>query len=266
MNEEAVRLINALRNTPYHRADLRKKYAEQLIAAEPTLALGWNQLASAISAQEGFSAARSVSRTVLERFPEDVQALYNYALSFFNEGGDAYLPALLLLKEVVKRDPFHLSALYWIGEIYQINWESEKAIPWFRQCVQFDPTFSAASSRLAVAYARCGDFHLARTLAKHSIELDAGNPTTLCNAGMAFLYIGDLEIAEELFLASLAINPLDSYCVKQLESCRREIPDKQQRLKKGMSYKPLGVRLKGSHRFFNEENLNEQQFELIKSI
>jgi tetratricopeptide (TPR) repeat protein len=256
-SDEVSQLIKALQAIPLHRTDLRKMYAEKLIGLDPNIKLGWQHLIRALQDDAKQPEVQVLSRQLLARFPNDPGILYEFAMSYFHQGGANYLPALLLLKEVVRLDPFFTIALYWIGEIYQINWEAAKSIPWFTQCLLIDPTWAAAMSRLAVAKSRVGEFDRARELAEFALQQDPDNSTTLVNSGMAYLYIGDPDYAFPIFQRALEVNPLDMYAVKQYETCFRESMDKAQREQSGQRYKPLALRLKGTHRFFDEVKLTE---------
>ncbi|MEM9558480.1 MAG: tetratricopeptide repeat protein [Acidobacteriota bacterium] len=212
---------------------------------EPDRADTHFNLANALAALERWTDAEPTLERVLELRPDDDRARYLLAIAMVQTGrteaGEerlrglladepAHRPALRGLVEIleqtgrradaialydaaldVEQPPAERDAL--LEEAARLAWKlgrRQRALGFWRQRVQLDPTSSTAATALANALQLSGQRDAARTEFARAVELDPDNATAWLSEISLWILEGDFAAARERADAALALHPDDA--------------------------------------------------------
>jgi tetratricopeptide (TPR) repeat protein len=130
-----------------------------------------------------------------------------------------YDGAIVMLKDVLAKDPKDPNALYLIGMSYSKKQMYPEAIEALAQVVELVPKFPAARFELAVCYQNQGEKDKALEYYQKTLELDPSNPDAAYNAGLILFGLNRVDEALVLFEKALSLRPGDSAYLEMAGRC-----------------------------------------------
>ncbi len=125
-------------------------------------------------------------------------------LWFWQDAYDAIIRLALTLDEQTIRDPW---TLYRIGEAFLTMGRPREAIHYYDLAVRLAPEHLRFLDKLASAYSQDGQLNEAISIFDTILEANPTFDEAYNNRGFTRVVLGDLQGAEEDFLAALALNP-----------------------------------------------------------
>lgn len=114
-----------------------------------------------------------------------------------------------VLEDIIQKDPENIDALYNLGMCFTELGQPEKAIPLLTRCVYLKPDFTNAFVALGFAYERTNNSENAKKYFLEAIKIDPNNSYALRNLGGLYGKSSDLEKAIYYLEKSYRINPSD---------------------------------------------------------
>ncbi|MBI3576761.1 tetratricopeptide repeat protein [Candidatus Gottesmanbacteria bacterium] len=236
-----------------HRADLVIDTAGKILAINPQHEQATHHLIFAYYNSQKFKEMFEVLQSSLSYFSHESWIHYACYLYYLSVGGDSYLKAKDHIERAIKIEPSNTQYYRSLGEIYLINREAEKAMPFLKKAVDLDPSFAEYRSRYALALLRMHKVKESLETADQALKDDPGEPWIYDTVGMIYTLAGELEKGEELFREALRKAPTIDYFQKHIDWVLGEKLDRQNRKTLGKVYTPLYLRHKGTKRFFDED-------------
>lgn len=127
--------------------------------------------------------------------------------------------ALASLKPILEKNPEDSNALYILGLAHQKKGQSADAVAAFLRVNELAPGFAAAHYQLGVCYQQMGEADKALASYGRSMELDPANPDSAYNSGLVLF--GKSQVAEALaqFEKALALRPDDPAFLEMAGRC-----------------------------------------------
>jgi tetratricopeptide (TPR) repeat protein len=138
--------------------------------------------------------ADSASRAVLEKDPENIPAIIDLAIAYFEQGPDKYLEALDLLEKARDLGALDERIFYYLGSMYEVKGLPAYAIPEYERFLRRHPEDTETRLRLGNLYYRTGDLDKAVQAYKRVLELRPEDPLVVFNLALAYR---DREMWEE---------------------------------------------------------------------
>lgn len=263
-NDQLIRLSNELQAlVGSHRHDLAADVATRILALDPfnkfaldNLIVAQYQAARTSESDDAFTAMRQTTERALSMYPNDGYfyfMLFHYYLWY---GGAQYIQARDCLSRCIELEPQNAEYFRWLGEIYLINREADKAAKYLQEAVRLAPTKASYRSRYALALLRQHKVKESSTMAEEALRDGPDDMGVLDDVGMIYILLGDLQKADRFFRDAIRRDPTYNYFHQHMDWIKRELRDKELREKEGRRYTPLYIRQKGSKRFFDEDGPN----------
>jgi len=130
-----------------------------------------------------------------------------------------YEGSIVILKEVLAKDPKDTNAIYLIGLSYSKKQMYAEAIAALTQVVQLVPKFPPAYFELAICYQNQGEKEKALEYFQKTLELDANNPDAAYNAGLILFGLNRVDEALANFEKALKAKPGDPEYLEMAGRC-----------------------------------------------
>ena len=192
----------------HHRAG-RLQAAEQLyqeiLAAEPNLAVAWNLLGVVNLQRSNHEIAADYIRHAI-RLDANVADFHCHLGNVYqtqmklDEAIACYLRALEL-------KPDYAEAHSNLGNVYQTQTKLDDAVACYRQALQLKPDYSEAHNNLGTACKEQGNLDEAAACFRRALELNPDNVEAHYNLGTAFKEQGKLDEAVGCFRRALELKP-----------------------------------------------------------
>ncbi len=189
------------------------------------------QTASACFKAGRQSDAAELYTQILERNPEQLQALLFLGIIRCNAGEFAAAePLLLRCLDLGPESPFAAFALHKLGGIAQQRGDDTAAVALFERCTARKPDFAPAFNDLGVSLHRLGRYKAGLDALDRAVRLDSGNLTAHRNRGLVLAGLGRNAEALRAFRRALALAPnsaeiwthLGAICLKLEDFARAE--------------------------------------------
>lgn len=112
-----------------------------------------------------------------------------------------------LLREVLRNNSKSMEAYSLLASVYHSLKRPLEAELVLRQAINFQPRYWPALQQLAMYYFSDGQIRQAIPYLRLIVELTPNNADTLTNLGSAYLLVGDLQAAADIYQQALAIEP-----------------------------------------------------------
>ncbi len=260
-NDQLAHLYNELQAlVGSHRHDLIISVATRILALDPrnkfalyNLIAAQYQLAQTSGSDEAFATMRQTTERALSLYPNDGYLFFMLFHYYLWYGGAQYVQARDCLLRCIELEPRNAEYFRWLGEIYLINREANKAAKYLQEAVRLAPHEASYRSRYALALLRQHKIKESSEMAAKALSDDPDDMSVLDDVGMVYILLGDLQKADRFFRDAIRRNPTYNYFHQHMDWIKRELRDKEQRDKQGKKYTPLYIRQKGSKRFFDED-------------
>lgn len=220
---------------PYHSA-LAKLYLDKArLVASPEISDGGDRVETVRNSgavAEAMSLAVSQAKIATEISPKSVDSWETLAIVYLSArqiAEDANDWAISSLIEAIKLEPTN-SLLHWrLGNAYTYASDFDKAEDAYKEVINLKPDYVAAYIDLSRVYEEKGKIDMAISLYQIMFPLIKSEPDIMFNLGRLFFNRrteGDLEKAEEVWRAALAISPEHSntlYSLGILEESRGNV-------------------------------------------
>ena len=130
-----------------------------------------------------------------------------------------YDGGIVILKEVLAKNPKDSNALYLVGLSYSKKQMYAEAREALTQVVQLVPKFPPAYFELAVCYQNQGEKEKALECYQKTLELDANNPDAAYNAGLILFGLNRVDEALANFENALKVKPGDPEYLEMAGRC-----------------------------------------------
>jgi tetratricopeptide (TPR) repeat protein len=130
-----------------------------------------------------------------------------------------YDGALASLKTVLDKNPQDANALYLSGLAYLRKGMIPEASAAFLKVTELSPKFAAAHYQLGVCYERQKEPEKALAAYQKSVELEPSNADVLYNAGLVLFQLGRIDEALPRFEQALALRPDDPAYLEMAGRC-----------------------------------------------
>ena len=130
-----------------------------------------------------------------------------------------YDGAILILKDVLAKNPEDSNALYLIGLSYSKKQMYPEAIGALEQVARLTPQYAPAHFELAICHQKQGDKGKALEQYQKTLELDPGNPDAAYNAGLILFGLSRVDEALASFEKALKIKPGDPAYLEMAGRC-----------------------------------------------
>jgi tetratricopeptide (TPR) repeat protein len=127
--------------------------------------------------------------------------------------------AISLLKSILEKNPEDPNALYLIGISYSRKKMLPEAIDVLTQVTQLSPKFAPAYFELGVCYEQQGDQAKALEYFQKTMELDTANPDAAYNSGLILFGQNRMDEALTLFEKALELRPDDPAYLEMTGRC-----------------------------------------------
>jgi protein O-GlcNAc transferase len=144
-----------------------------------------------------------VFRNCMDR--ESTKELFIKAQSFRTSGDND--KALVVLREIVRRDPLNAEAYSNIGLLLYEMQEFDKAIDSYRESINVNPDLPEVYCNLGTALLSKNAFSEAQQAFKNALSLKKGFLVAMVGLGSVQQVLGDLEGARQYFVEALRIKP-----------------------------------------------------------
>ncbi|MCS6823722.1 MAG: tetratricopeptide repeat protein [Cytophagaceae bacterium] len=162
----------------YYQYDSAAKYAEEISLIEPNLK-NWEKTGDVFSEAANFSAgnkkefyadkARAYYKFCLDKNPSHTDVKVKLALTYI--GGKNTMEGVVLLREVVEKDPNNEKALFNLGFLsLQMGWQ-DKAVARFEQLIKVNPRHEMAHFYLGALYKEAGEIEKAKKHFQHALSI-----------------------------------------------------------------------------------------------
>lgn len=113
-----------------------------------------------------------------------------------------------LLREVLRNNSKSMEAYNLLALVYQRQKRPLEAELVLRQAINFQPRYWPAVQQLAMYYLESGQISQSIPYLRLVVELTPNNADTLTNLGSAYLLVGDLQAAADIYQQAVAIEPI----------------------------------------------------------
>ncbi len=251
MLETLERKLDNLKDS--HRYDFILDTATQILAIAPTHEQANFFLIRALYGMGRYEDMLEAINGAAANFSNRAWLHFQYYLYYLYKGGQEYLKARDHIKTAISMDPSVAYYYRCAGEIYLINREADKAVPYLAQAVELAPDNAEYRARLSLGLLRMHKVRESLEMAAAALGDGAEDARVYDDIGMIYTLAGDLEKGEELFRAALRLMPTHDYFQKHIDWVIREKEDRKNRYAQGLRYTPLYLRHKGTKRFFDED-------------
>lgn len=130
-----------------------------------------------------------------------------------------YDGSLVILKDVLAKDPKDSNALYLVGLSYSKKQMFAEAIEALTQVVRLVPKFPPAYFELAICFQNLGEKEKALEYYQKTLELDANNPDAAYNAGLILFGLNRVDEALVNLEKALKVRPGDPEYLEMAGRC-----------------------------------------------
>lgn len=243
-----------------HRYDLIADVATRILALSPAshpalyaLAGAQYEAARRSESDEDFAAMKRTTERALSLYPNEAHLYYLLFHYYLWYGGAQYIQARDCLLQAIALDPQRAEYFRWLGEVYLINREADKAAKYLKEAVSLEPTKASHRSRYALALLRQHKVQESVATAEQALHDGPDDMRVLDDVGMIYILLGDLDKADRFFRDAIRRDPTYNYFHQHMDWIKREIADKQRREQQHQKYTPLYIRQKQVKRFFDED-------------
>jgi len=141
----------------------------------------------------------------IEKFPDNLKALYTLGLSYLKAG--KLDEAIIELNAAGELDPELIEIYLALGECYFRKGESEKALEIFSRALDIQPDNPRAHYNLGIVYYKYDQTEQAIVSFEKSIELDPNFSSAYYQRGLAYVKTGDFAKAIKSFEEFLKLEP-----------------------------------------------------------
>ena len=198
-------------------------------------------------------------------------------LGIQNHKKNNFLMAENLYNEVLKKNPEHVQAHFYLGKLFEKSGKLERSISYFEKVIEIDPNYTNAYINLASVFNLLRKYEKAKSYYKKAIEIDPNSSLSYNNLGVLFYNDGEIKEAKKCYEKAIEINPKDVGAYTNLGKLFGEIKDFKNELNcyeiafkidpnfKGLRYN-LGVSLYEKKKYKEaSEHFKLTDFDLSKS-
>jgi len=142
---------------------------------------------------------------VIERFPNNMQALYTLGLSHLRAGDPD--EAINQLSKALTLNPEVIEIYFALGECYFIKGDKEKSQENFSRALEFQPENPKAYYNLGIIYYKNDEIEEAINSFEKSIELDPNFSSAYYQLGLVYIKKGDFPKAIKFLESFLELGP-----------------------------------------------------------
>jgi len=175
----------------------------EALAQDPSLEVGYGNLANALSALGRFDEAAPIYLRALELRPENLDARYNLGVSRHARG--SLTEAIGHYREVIAQRPDHAHAHYNLGNALRDLGRPGEAASSYRRVVALRPDLAEGHGNLGQLLQVGGDLGGAIACYRKALELAPNDAATHNNLGNALSEAGDMEAALTSYRRALAL-------------------------------------------------------------
>ena len=146
-------------------------------------------------------------------------------LGFQNYKKNNFLIAKNLYNEVLKKDPEHVQAQFYLGKLYEISGKLKKSISYFEKVIEIDPNYINAYINLGSVFNLLKKYEKAKNCYEKAIEIDPNSSIAYNNLGVLFYNDGEIKKAKNCYEKAIEINPNDVGAYTNLGKLFGEIKD-----------------------------------------
>lgn len=260
-SDQVQRLYNELALiASSHRYDLVADVCTRILTINPSdyialVSLGFAQYEQARRSEqdEDFMLMRTTAERALALYPDESDLHYLLFHYYLWYGGAQYVQARDCIQRAIQLNPLSSQYYRWLGEIYLINREADKAAKYLHEAVQLSPEIASYRSRYALALIRMHKVADGKAVAERALQDGPDDMRVMDDVGMIYILLGDLDKANRFFRDAIQRDPTYSYFHQHMAWIKREQRDKSQRDAHHKKYTPLYIRQKQTKRFFDED-------------
>ncbi|MXZ13055.1 MAG: tetratricopeptide repeat protein [Candidatus Dadabacteria bacterium] len=177
---------------------------EGLYEKDPYNAKAVNSLGELYGRQGRQEDSISLYGRYLEKHPDDESVLYALAVSYYY--GDRIPEALLVMEDIMSRNPDNFDAMNFIGYTYAERGEKlDYAEELINRALELAPGRGYIIDSLGWVYYQRGDFAKALEYLLRASEIPPPDPTILEHVGDAYEKLGKRELAQENYTKALEL-------------------------------------------------------------
>ena len=135
----------------------------------------------------------------------NIQDLLRQALACQQQGRLEQAEAMY--NHILSINPTHFHALHYLGVIYDLRGDFNKAIELIEKSININPNDAEAYNNLGLAYKSKGDWMQAVNCYKHALKLDPNYPEVIYNIGIALHHAEMYEQAIDYYKQVLQMSP-----------------------------------------------------------
>lgn len=160
-------------------------------------------LATLYQTQDQEPLAEEVYARALEKYPDNVELLYEYGMYLEQTGRQDQ--AIAIMEKVLVLKPDHAAALNFIGYSWADRGEHlDKALEYIRRAVELKPKNGYIRDSLGWVYYRLGELDKAQQELEKAVTLSADDPAIQEHLGDVYLESGQLSKALKIYRKALS--------------------------------------------------------------
>ncbi len=189
-------------------AEKAKEYLFKVIKKYPESYIGHKTLAEIYEKEENYSVAVDEYIRATQINNKDIKL--NYKIAKLLEKDKKTEEAIIMLQDILKKNPEYYEATNLLGEILYINERYKEAINVYMNALRYNPGNYDLYYNLGMVYTMTNDFQRAKEFYEKAAEINSLLYNAKLSLGQIALIAGDLEEAEKFFKESLKGEDVES--------------------------------------------------------
>ncbi len=177
------------------------------LALRPDFAEAHNNLGDLLQAQKRFKEAEVAFRNAIEVRPDFAEAHANLGRVLQNQ--DNPQEAKACYEQALVLRPDFAEVHNHLGDLHREARQWEEAIRHYQRALEIQPVLVGARSHLVALLIRVGRHQEVVAILQQGLALDGDDIESLCNLGMVYQHLGQLDRAEEALIRAVTQAPDD---------------------------------------------------------
>ena len=171
--------------------------------------------------KDDFQIAENLYKKHLKSSPDDVEALNNLGIIFFQL--KKHQEAISYYEKAIKINPNYAEAHNNLGVVFKILGEHKNAVSSYEKAIKINPNYAEAHNNLGSVYKELKEYYKAKDFYEKAIKINPNYVEGYNNLGVVFKILGDYKSAISSYEKAIKANPNYSVSLNNLGSVFYEL-------------------------------------------